>query len=210
MAIGESDLLCGFFTETHGQVALIARAARKSTRRFAALEPMHQLRLGYELRAGAETGTLLEAAIERPRAKLTLDLARLDAAGHALRWVRRAAHDRSPEPALFRSIVALLDALDADATLAPRAALASFGLELLADVGWGLELDRCVRCGKACDEGASAMLDPAAGGLVCRACGGGPSLVRAPLRARMKSGALIEEDADFVIDLVESTLAAHA
>src|SRR5438552_377994 len=90
------------FDDLPGEV--FVRAARKSSERFAAIEPMHQLRISYELR-GAETGALVEAAIERPRLALTKDLARLEAAGHALRWVRKAAPPLTPEPALWSTIV---------------------------------------------------------------------------------------------------------
>ena len=162
------------FTEQKGVLSVVARSARRSMRRFPSLEPMHLLRVGLEERPGGDVGTLIESSIARPRLVLVSSLDRLEAAGRALRWVRGAAPPHTPEPALWVEINTLLDRLDApDPPTPPEALVAGMGLRLLATVGWGLDLGRCVRCGRTCDPGASAYLDPGEGGLVCRACGGG-------------------------------------
>jgi DNA repair protein RecO (recombination protein O) len=89
------------------------------------------------------------------------------------------------------------------------------GLRLLAAVGWGLDLDRCVRCGKACDPGASAYLDPGEGGLVCRACGGGRVLLRGGRRERLLAAiqghdaALGADEVRLALEIVDAALAAH-
>jgi DNA repair protein RecO (recombination protein O) len=46
---------------------------------------------------------------------------------------------------------------------------------MLATTGWAMELEQCVRCSKRCPERASAILDVAAGGIVCRECAAGQS-----------------------------------
>jgi DNA repair protein RecO (recombination protein O) len=217
-AVREVDLIVELFTEDAGSVSAIARGARRSSPRFVALEPMHLLKVSLEVAPARELATLTEASLERPRLTLTSSLARMDAAGRALRWVRRAAPPRSPEPAMWTEIEALLDRLD-DPTLEEGRALgltASFGLRLLAIAGWALELELCVRCGKACPPGVSAIIDVHAGGAVCRACGGvGPKL-RAPLRAAMSAAAKGDadalsdpRDAQTSIALVDAALEAH-
>jgi DNA repair protein RecO (recombination protein O) len=90
------------------------------------------------------------------------------------------------------------------------------GLRLLATFGWALELERCVCCGKPCPGGRPASLDPARGGLVCRACGGGRLRVTPERRERLMSAAegtsaaFSAEDAHFTLDLIERVLEAHA
>ena len=178
---------------------------------------MHLLRISADERPGAELSALAEAAIERPRLHLTADLARLEAAGRALRWVREIAPAHIPEPDAWREINRLLDRLDDPAEASPPdVCLVAAGLRLLTAFGWGLDLGRCVRCDRRCDPGASAYADPARGGLVCRACGGGRLLLRAELRSRLAAIAA-GEDASFppddlraALDLVEGALAAHA
>ena len=64
---GEADLVLTWFTERFGRVSALARAARKSTRRFAgALEPMHTLELALEERPKSELFVLREARIAQP------------------------------------------------------------------------------------------------------------------------------------------------
>ena len=202
--------MCGFFTESHGTVTVIARAARKSSKRFASLEPMHQLRIAFELRSGSDTGALLEASIARTRLHLTGDLDRLEAAGQALRWLRKGAPPLTKDPLLWSTITSFLDDLDGDDALDPRAALANVGLYLLAQIGFALELERCVQCGRPCDPKSAALLDPRRGGLVCRADGGGPILLRPEQRARFIRGTLTAEDAPLAIEILEAAFDAHS
>jgi DNA repair protein RecO (recombination protein O) len=176
---------------------------------------MHLLRVTLEIRPGADLAQLTEAAIERPRLRLAGDLERLEVAGRALRWVREIAPAHTAEQAAWRELNQLLDRLDEVSSAPPQALLAETGLRLLVAFGWGLELMQCVRCGRACDTTQSACVDPTRGGLVCRACGGGPILLRPEPRERllaaMLGGAPIpEEDVPLALDLVEGALTAHA
>jgi DNA repair protein RecO (recombination protein O) len=213
---GDADVMVTLFTEQKGVLSAVARSARRSMRRFPSLEPMHLLRVGLEERPGGDVGMLTESSIARPRLVLVSSLDRLEAAGRALRWVRGAAPPHTPEPALWIEINTLLDRLDAPEPPAPPEALvAGMGLRLLATVGWGLDLGRCVRCGRACDPGASAYLDPGEGGLVCRACGGGRVLLRGERRERLLAAsqgddaALGAEDVRLALEIVDAALAAH-
>jgi DNA repair protein RecO (recombination protein O) len=120
-------------------------------------------------------------------------------------------------------LTALLDLLDGGSQ-AERATgagwarkhLAQAGFAMLSAVGYGMELDRCVACGRPCPEGKPAFIDAARGGIVCRACGGGGQLMPATVRAAAK--ALIEGRVDAVTDahaeallkIVDRAMAAHA
>jgi DNA repair protein RecO (recombination protein O) len=223
---GESDLVLALFTRDLGRIPALARSARRSRKRFGgSLEPFHTLRIEVdEPTAAGELYQLREAQIETMRLGLTEDLERMDAAGRALAWVRAAAPPRIAEPEVWSAITSLLDRLNAanapasgtlGLTGAPRAlnpklVLAEEGMRLLSAFGWGLELERCVRCGRPCEEGKAALIDPVRGGLVCRACGGARLRVSGALRARLMIPALEPEDVDVALDLVERALEAHA
>jgi len=235
---GESDVIATFFTREGGKVAAIVRGARKSTKRFGgALEPIHELVVSLEDK-GKELFVLKEARIQRPRVGIAASLEAMEAAGQALRWVRHLCPARTPEPAAWRSLEELLDALDAE----PRGAgsaerdehprtepdveggggvearrhLAIFGVRLLTDMGYALGLDGCIRCGRPCPEGRSAFLDPAGGGLVCTSCGGARRTISGELRAlaaRAQRGepvTLSWEAAGELIAIAEEAMAAHA
>lgn len=222
---GEADVIATFFTKGSGKVSAIVRGARKSTKRFAgALEPIHELVVTLEDK-GKELCVLKEARIQRPRTGIATSLEAMEAAGQALRWVRHLCPSRTPEPAAWRSLEELLEALDAEAVQSgggggggtqARRHLAIFGVRLLTDMGYALELDRCTRCGRPCPEGRSAFVDAAGGGIVCTSCGGARRTISGELRAlaaRAQRGepvALSWEVAGEIIAITEEAMAAHA
>ncbi len=173
---GESDIIATLITQQAGKVGAVVRGARKGSRRVGgALEPVHTIAVLLEDK-GAELTTLKESRIVRVRAGVVGNLEALDAAGVALRWARHFFPPRTPEPAGWKVLIELLDALDTAAG-PPRRDLARAGLAMLAAVGYALELERGAGCGRECPEGKAACVDPARGGLVCRACGGAASVL---------------------------------
>src|SRR5215470_13195458 len=114
---------------------------------------------------------------------------------------------KTPEPAAFATLNEALDALDAGGD--PHEVLAITGLRLLSDVGWGLELEQCIVCGAKCPEDASAQLDPARGGIICRKCGGARVLLRAPVRRAAITHKDVKPHAKALIELVEAAMTAH-
>jgi DNA repair protein RecO (recombination protein O) len=215
---GEADLVLTLLTQKLGKVSALARGARKSSKRFGgALEPMHTLAVELDERPGAELFTLLEAKLKVPRAKILGSLQAMEAAGKALSWARRAAPPRTPEPAPYAVLSTLLDRL-AEAPSAEQSsmALAEAGLQLLSAFGWGIDLERCVRCGRQAEPQQSASVDAARGGLVCRSCGGARLRISAAARAHMaragagENGVLTAAEAAAALTIVEAALGAHA
>jgi DNA repair protein RecO (recombination protein O) len=224
VAYGESDLIVTLFTKAEGKLGAMVRGGRKSTRRMGgALEPFHELEARIDDRGG-ELATLREARIVRVRAGIVSSLEAIEAAGMALRWVRHACPPRTREPEAWATLGMLLDALDACPLTgaSPRVALAGGALRLLSDVGYGLDLERCVRCGKECPAQRPARVDPAKGGLVCSACGGAPVVMSADLRAKALGAEhghgdgdgdealrMTPADAEEILAIVDAAMAAH-
>jgi DNA repair protein RecO (recombination protein O) len=231
----EADLVVTLFTESIGQVSALARAARKSQRRFGGgLEPFHTLEAELDEAPGSELMTLTSVRVETARTHLYGHLEGMEAAGKFLNWIRQASPAHTPEPLVWQLALSCLDQLNAAASAAPPQGvaaasleshpvrsspaliLATFGLQLLAASGWRLELEQCVLSGARCPDGKSAMIDPERGGLVSRAEGGAPFLVSGPARSRLIAAqngqidALDEEDGALGLELVERCLRAHA
>jgi len=213
---GESDVIATLVTERSGKLSAVVRGARKGSRRIGgALEPIHTIGVVLDDKPRSELATLKEARIVRMRPGVVGSLDALDAAGVALRWARHLFPPRTPEPEGWRVLVDLLDVLEAGST-APRRELARAGLALLVAVGYGLDLERCVACGRPCPEGKMACVDPGRGGLVCKACGGAASVLlpagreAARALARGESAGVGAKDAEDVLALVDRAMAAHA
>ena len=87
---------------------------------------------------------------------------------------------------------------------------------MLSELGWGIDLERCVRCGRQAAPGQSASVDAVRGGLICRNCGGARLRISAAARARLlraaagEIGALAPEDGADALGIVEAALGAHA
>ncbi|MFO0658449.1 MAG: DNA repair protein RecO [Polyangiaceae bacterium] len=214
----ESDVIATLFSEQHGKLTATAHGARNPKRsQNLILEPMHTLAFTADLSAASERYTLRTCKLEHLRTRLTSRLDGLDAAGRGLRWVRVATPALAPEPRVWAEITSFLDRLDAPGVVAAPRELARLGLRLLDALGYALDLERCVRCGKPCESGRAAYLDPEAGGLVCRACGGGPVQLEGSARSAMlrivagDDTALSElPEPDDVAAWVDSALRAHA
>jgi DNA repair protein RecO (recombination protein O) len=216
---GDADLILLVFTRQLGKLSVMARAARKSTHRFGGgIEPFHGLVLHISEPAHGELYPLREARLGTMRLSLVQSLRAMDIAGRALSWVRRSLPLATLEPELFVAADELLNRLDQhppESATVGEALLAEFGLRLLSELGWALQLDRCVRCGKNCPSHSSGTLDPRKGGLVCRDCGGAHYRLGADLRERMLAASrgcvagLQASEASLVLDIVEETLKVH-
>lgn len=203
---GEADRIVTLLTEHDGLVAVIARSARKSRKRFAgALEPFGLVEAELALGRG-EVGRLASARLVRGFPALLGSLAAMREAGRALELVRDATPPRESDARLLAAVVALFERLAADP---PRAAAirVAFELRYLALLGLGPRVDACARCGRSPDVTSSALFDGAVGAIVCRACGGGPLLLRARTRRLMSvamTGELGEGDDDWTQSDVEA------
>jgi DNA repair protein RecO (recombination protein O) len=214
VAYGEADVIATLVTETSGKLSALVRGARKSKRRAqGALEPFHTVRVSAEDRGG-DLVTIRDARVVRVRAGILTSLPALEAGGQALRWLRHLVPPRHPEPAAWATTLSLLDALDAGPA-EPRVPLACAAVRLLSDMGYELNLARCVSCSRECPEGKPACIDPARGGLVCLSCGGA-RMVLSPEARRLARDAqegrpapFSRAEADQVLVVVEAAMAAH-
>lgn len=212
----ETDLVVTLFTTSYGKISALARSARNSRRRFGgALEPLHTLDVDLNEPRRGELFELRAASVSVPRVNVQQDLEKLQAAGKVLGWLRQALPERHREPELWSSTVGLLDTLDSHGSLDADTTLAVFGLHFLNLLGWGLDFDSCVRCGRACPKDKSGTISASRGGLVCMACGGGKTRVDAELRRRLSETSqgnptLQPDDARIALRLVDEALASHA
>ncbi|HHH11702.1 MAG TPA: DNA repair protein RecO [Sorangium sp.] len=216
----DSDLIVRLFTERLGAVTALARGARKRNKRFSSLEPMHRLKVTFDVTPGREMVTLREARVSKPRLGLVTKLLPMRAAGKALSWLRALTSERTPEPLLWRQTEALLDVLD-EGGRNPAAYLALTGWCMLEAAGWGLDLHACVHCRRRAPASRRVTLSVAKGGIVCRHCGGGEWSMRADERGALLaiSGetatptmgveAIDEGCAELIVALVERAIWVH-
>jgi len=160
----ESDLLVTLFTRLEGKVKGVARAAKKSKRRFGgALEPLTYVRAFYNDREGQEL-TRLDSCevIESPMAT-EISYSRAVALGHVAELLDELLPDREASDAVFRLSLAVLQELRGPALWMP---LTYFELWMTRLMGFLPELSECVVCGRSL-EGSRAFWHALADGLMC-------------------------------------------
>jgi len=172
----ESDLLVTLFTRLEGKVKGVARAAKKSKRRFGgALEPLTYVRAFYDDRERQELARLDSCeVIESPMAT-EVTYARSVALAHVAELLDQLMPDREASDAVFRLSLAVIAELRGPALWMP---LTYFELWMTRLMGFLPELGECVVCGRSFDadrdgdgngdrEGNRAFWHALADGLTC-------------------------------------------
>ena len=183
----EQDLRVTLLTEHGARVDALALNAQRSTRRFmGALTPLALYRVRYTT---TTKGTRLdEAQVDQVWPALSRGLRSQTAALAATGIVRAVAEPTPHDGALFLLLGEIYTAAAAsDAHDALAARLVRFAFEVLDHTGHAIALDRCVRCDTPAPDAARVTIDPSAGGIVCRGCGGGPYAISSADRADLRA-----------------------
>jgi len=160
----ESDLLVTLFTRLEGKVKGVARAAKKSKRRFGgALEPLTYVRAFYDDRERQELARLDSCeVIESPMAG-EVTYPRAVALAHVAELLDELLPDREPSDAVFRLALAVLQELRGPSLWMP---ITYFELWMTRLMGFLHEFSGCVACGRSLN-GSRAFWHALADGLVC-------------------------------------------
>src|SRR5207245_5040682 len=137
----EADLLVTFFTRTEGKVRGVARAAKKSKRRFGgALEPLTYVRAYYEDRERQELARIDSCEVlESPLAD-EVSYERAVALGHLAEVLDELLPDRESNDAIFRLALAVQSRLRSGAIWM---SLTYFDLWMVRLVGFLPDLSEC-------------------------------------------------------------------
>ncbi|MFZ0707088.1 MAG: DNA repair protein RecO, partial [Candidatus Korobacteraceae bacterium] len=147
-----------------GKVKGVARAAKKSKRRFGgALEPMTLVRAYYDDREGKELARLDSCDIIDSPLSHELDYSRVVALEHIAETLDELLPEREANDDLFRLTYSVLRCLEAGPIWIP---LTYFQLWLVRLIGFLPELDECVVCGESL-AGSRAFYHALADGLMC-------------------------------------------
>jgi DNA repair protein RecO (recombination protein O) len=160
----EADLLVTLFTRTEGKVRGVARAAKKSKRRFGgALEPLTYVRAFYDVRERHELVRLDACEVLESPLATEVGYARAVALGHVAELLDELLPDHEVNDAIFRLTLSVLHALQgANVWMA----VTYFELWLTRLVGFLPELTECIVCGRNLN-GSRAYFHALADGLMC-------------------------------------------
>lgn len=160
----ESDLLVTLFTRSEGKVRGVARAAKKSRRRFGgALEPLTYVKVTYEDRERQELARL--DACEVLDSPLTSEVSypRAVALGHVAELLDELLPDREVNDAVFRLAVSVLKQIKGNEFWLP---ITYFDLWMARLMGYLPDISECIACGRVLN-GSRAYFHALADGIMC-------------------------------------------
>lgn len=160
----ESDLLVTLFTRSEGKVKGVAKAAKRSKKRFgAALEPLTYVRAYFEDRERQELARLDSCDVLLSPLATEVSYPRAVALGHVAEVLDELLPDREANDTIFRLARSVLMSLQGPAVWL---ALTYFELWTVRLVGFLPELTECIVCGSALN-GSRAYYHALVDGLMC-------------------------------------------
>jgi DNA repair protein RecO (recombination protein O) len=169
---GENSLLAHLLTREHGRHAGLVRGGQRPKTRVV-FEVGNRLLVTWSARLSDNLGILVGELAHGYAAALIAAPVRLAGLAAAAALADAALPEREPHETSHRGLVALLDALEADRGWMP--AYVRWELDLLADLGFGLDLARCAATGVT---GGLVYVSPNSGRAVSETAG-------APYRERL-------------------------
>lgn len=147
-SLGERDAVAVILTRDHGRHPGLVRGGA-GRRMVPVVQPGNDVQVGWRARLADHLGTFTLELLH-PRAALVLDSARRLAGLTAIcALLEQSLPEREPHPRLFDGLAVLLQVLETDGPWLPL--LVRFEVELLAELGFGLDLASCAVTGTADD-----------------------------------------------------------
>ena len=182
MDYGDFDVIISFFTLKRGKLSLIAKSAKKSTKRFAGI-----LELFSVLEVTAGTGrnkglsVLQEAVLKQPFSTIRADFRKTAYASYWTELIYNWIEENFQQVSLYHLFEHVLAELDSERT-APAVLNILFQMRFLALSGHRPNLNNCSMCRKALEniKQDKIIIDSQRGGILCKDCRTG-SVSRPPL-----------------------------
>jgi DNA repair protein RecO (recombination protein O) len=161
----ESDLLVTLFTRNEGKIKGVAKAAKKSKRRFGgALEPLTIVRAQYEHKPKQELARFDSFEIIESPLTHRIDYSYAAALAYIAEVLDQLLPDHDPNDDAFRLTAAVLHQLAAGSIWMP---LTYFDLWITRLMGLLPELTSCIVCGAHLNGSGRAYYHALADGLMC-------------------------------------------
>ncbi|HZU30449.1 MAG TPA: DNA repair protein RecO [Candidatus Angelobacter sp.] len=160
----EADLLVTFFSRAEGKLRGVAKAAKRSKRRFGgALEPLTHVTAHWAEKEKQELVRLDSCDIISSPLATEITYPRLVALSYVAEVLDQLLPDREPSDDIFRLTLAVVHQLKAADVWMP---LTYFDLWIVRLTGLLPDLNACVMCGTVLN-GSRAYFHPLADGLLC-------------------------------------------
>jgi len=161
----EADLLVNLFTRAEGKIRGVAKAAKRSKRRFGgALEPLTHVLAHWQEKEKQELVRLDSCDIIASPLVAQMTYPRVVALSYVAEVIDQLLPDREPSDDIFRLTLAVIKHLETGPVWMP---LTYFDLWIVRLIGLLPDLSHCITCGATLN-GSRAYFHALADGLLCQ------------------------------------------
>jgi DNA repair protein RecO (recombination protein O) len=166
---GEADLLVSFFTPGSGRLKGVAKAARKSKKRFVnCLDHFSLVDMEFEPRRASELYLIHSGKLVEGYGGIRRDFQAFSLASYLVELTEALFPGQVAAPEIFNLLVDILGAMDRGED---RALLRlAFEARAMTLGGYAIDLARCSGCGREYQRKGKAVFDPERGGIYCLKC----------------------------------------
>lgn len=166
---GESDLLVTFFTPDRGLLKGIAKAGKKSRKRFVnCFGSFSLVSLEYIIKRERDLAFLHSGKLINGFPGLRTDFSRISKAGFMIELTQILFPSGVSDPRMFELLARSLNRLDAGER--PDVILLLFEARAMSLGGYEINLAKCALCGRPYQGEGLAVFLPDKGGIACRKC----------------------------------------
>ena len=184
---GDFDLILTFLSLERGKISLIAKSAKKSTKRFAGiLELFSLIDVVGSTSRGRGLPVLQEAVLQSPFSTIRDDIKKTAYASYWCELINKWVEENRKQVQLYHLLKHVLHQLDSGAAAASELAIL-FQMRLLNLSGHKPNLKHCAQCQKQLEmiHHSRVVFDIAKGGILCDECTAG-----AGSRMRLSKGTI--------------------
>ena len=184
---GDFDLILTFLSLERGKISLIAKSAKKSTKRFAGiLELFSLIEIVGSTSKGRGLAVLQEAVLQSPFSTIRDDIKKTAYASYWCELINKWVEENRKQVQLYHLLKHVLSQLDSGAAAAAELAIL-FQMRLLNLSGHKPNLKQCAQCQKHLESihRNRVVFDIAKGGISCDECTAG-----AGSRMRLSKGTI--------------------
>jgi DNA repair protein RecO (recombination protein O) len=175
---GDFDMILVLLTAVQGKVAMIAKSAKKSTKRFGGVLELFSI-LDVVARRGKGMPMLTEASLRHPLPNIRCSILKTAYASYWAELSDTWLEDGIPQPLLFELLCYTLAELDRGQQSADMLSIL-FQMRFLSLAGLQPDLSHCRACESDVEDWPQTQVavDPAQGSVVCETCVPWPSQQR--------------------------------
>jgi DNA repair protein RecO (recombination protein O) len=176
---GDYDLIITFMTLDQGKITVIAKHARKSTKRFSGILELFALLQIVCTKGRGSMPLLKEATLKQPHFQIRKNIMKTAYASYWTEIANEWLEEGKTQTDLFHLLAHSFDALDSDSVPDGNASI-FFQTRFLKAAGLSPNLSECHVCKTKLDElpGKTLDINLPGGGIVCSTCGRGTGGLR--------------------------------